>query len=261
MEPFAKQPFHLLAWYSAALTQNTNNVQINSVADPVYNSRNNNFILPYNLYCPWAAVVGTNATTARFVTGSLGIEGYPHLDQINRAAGEFPTNFGVADFRDWPLFLRSGEDLQATVGNNNGAGTDPAWLGAGVCIDPPVYPTPKVRPHWIRATFTSTLTVGTWSAATTLALEDVIAGGGYDIWGMKCICADASFARLILQGFVHRPGVPAVETAGLVAHPMFSGGLGWFGNFNQYSPPQIELVGHTAGAETGEVELLVTKAP
>lgn len=253
------EPYHLLAFYNAAATQNTNNVQAPAVSDPVYNSRGNNFIIPYDLKAMFAAAIGTNLTGARVVTASLALRGYPHFDLVNRAAATFQTAYGIADWRDFPLNLRGGEDLQLQSSNNNGAATDPFFGSLAICLQQPQFPNPPAGARWIRATMTQTLTVGTWAGLSGITFEDTIEGGGYDIWGLQAICPAGVFCRLGLQGFFHRPGVPVRSTAGIIDPNAFHGYLGYMGSFFQYSPPQAEILGSTAGAQTAEILLLTSK--
>lgn len=97
-----------------------------------------------------------------------------------------------------------------------------------------------------RATGTTTLVAGSWTA-TTLTLEKELAAGTYALVGFLAMSATGIAARVAIEGQVNRPGVPVLPGAEEDArdfHPdVIEDFIGYeMGRFTNETIPQVEFL-------------------
>lgn len=237
--------FHLLAFGSAAFDGSAGLTLLPGIAEQAFSrSAQNNFQIPnpLNLFMAYAGGVGI--TQARINTGSLRAKGFPQIAPLSAVEQQASTP-PMMDFRDYPLYLRKEEDFRIDVANG---GAQDTVVIAGVTPDTVNYNINLRDLRMLRFTITLTGAVLAWSAPGTVVFDDVLEGGIYEVFGLSVHHANAIAARLIFQSQFYRPGClgKAAVTAWLPT--MFLGGLGAWGEFNYYSPPQMEFLASAAGA-------------
>jgi len=92
----------------------------------------------------------------------------------------------------------------------------------------------------------------------TITLDQTLPFGRYGVIGMACVCDSAYAARLVFpQNTSMRPGVvPGTAIANYdYRQIMRAGRFGLLGTFDQTAPPQLEVLGEAAGAQTPAVYL------
>ena len=118
------------------------------------------------------------------------------------------------------------------------------WLGDGV--QQPV----AGNIHTLVATSAITQVTTAWTSGNIVLGQDLPVGR-YQIVGMRVRSTDAIFARLIFRGFPWRPGVPVVNALGDIDAKVFrQGRMGVWGEFEQTTPPALEILGGAAVAQT-----------
>lgn len=202
-------------------------------------------------------VMGINLTAARIdapsFRGLLTPEIYPCNPTADVRAIDKPAIYGR-----YGLEFVQGEGVSVQV-SRGGADAQPViaglWLGGGAS------PLPSGRVSTLVATAAPTLTVGTWVFAQ-LTLGQTLPAGRYAIVGMAVVCNDCTFARLVFPGEAYnRPGVLVQDVYGdqPTDDDFRMGGMGVFGEFEWNSPPSLEFLGDTAGAESAVVYLDIIK--
>lgn len=237
---------HVLAYHFTTLVAGITLGQIPAVPEQAFTiSGAGNFQVPWplNIIAGFAASVGL--TQARINTGSLRARGFPNLYPLSATILPAPP---VPLFHSefWPIHAAKEEDLRIDASTTAAIQDVVALLWVT-----PEAPNYNVPPSDIRALpFTAAITGAAfaWSAPGTLVLQDNIEGGVYDIYGMAVQQTTGIAARLILQGEFFRPGVLCQALLTGDQEPFFWGGMGRWGQFNTYSPPQLETFNSAAGA-------------
>jgi len=247
-------PMHLLMW-SGAKTDSTANEAAPAVADNVItrSANPNNYLMPWDGTILAGFALNDTITRARYVYPSMRNLGLPEIFPVT-ALAEPSADFQI--FRPgWqgPKFRRT-EELGAE--SSNGASTvDTIHIGA--LIGDQMVPLPAGKRFTVSGTAAQTLVANAWTSAA-IALDNVLPFGRYAVIGMAATCNDGIAARLIFPNALgYRPGVQVGET-NIITDYQQSGRYGeWgeWGRFEQTSPPQLEVLGGTAGAETPRVYL------
>lgn len=252
--------FHLVAFSDTVAAAGTLTA-LTPVPDPTVTIDGSNLNIPdkYNALMAAASLgaAGSNATQARLESPSLREVFFPSITPLGDAA-----NFGgfsfVYSLADSPLALKTNEGLQFKT---NGGGVGPlrqwglVWL-ADNAIQPAKGP-------WftMRATATIAGSLSAWTSGP-LAFDQSLPVGTYDIVGMRAEAATLIAARLIFigQSAVTRPGVPGLANEQSRELPQFRfGAPGVIGSFNSTTPPSLEILGGTGGAETVYLDLIGPK--
>lgn len=124
--------------------------------------------------------------------------------------------------------------------------------------DQPPAPVTGRKIYTARATGTTTLTVGQWTAVP-ITFDDSMPIGNIDVVGMRVFTAGVVAARIAFVGQWNRPGVLGVQSKSNLGHDMWRhGNLGVFGTFTVDTVPQIEVLSTSADtAETFELDIAV----
>jgi hypothetical protein len=107
-----------------------------------------------------------------------------------------------------------------------------------------------------RATGTTTLTLGQWTACP-ITFDDAMPIGTISVVGLRARSSNIIAARIAFVGQWNRPGALGVTTAKYTQSPVFrAGNLGVWGTFTVDSIPQIEVFSLAADtAETFELDI------
>lgn len=247
--------FHLLAYGSNSVDASAGNVQLNAIAEQVFNRANNSFQMPQSHYLLLASAAGLDLSRARLNTGSLRSRGFPQIFPVN-ITEEYPSRPGVMDLRPYPILLRDQEDVRVDITN---AAAGAANVGLWVSPTPPNLNINYRDVRAIRFTASVTAVDTGWSNPGTMSFEDTLEGGTYAVYGMVAQGANIIFARIIFQDQVLRPGCIGNIASGDIPSSIFMGGMGKWGQFSTYSPPQIETLETAAGASSIVGWLLTAK--
>lgn len=250
---------HTLAAFFESITNGATLTEVNGVADQSLTMDTSNRI---QVPGPWqllgATAIGADLTRVQFNAPSFRRmilpEVYPNDD-----TGNVPTVAQPCLWRDYgPKF--DAYDFFIPNVSRGGAGaanvTVLAWIG------PQFVPAPVGPTYTLVGTVTPTLTAGTWVLANPV-WDQQLPVGNYHVVGMYAVVNDATACRLVFPGGAQfRPGVLVNDGYGDITagDPFRFGRFGSFGKFAYNAMPQIEVLGHTAGAEAVTVGLDLIKA-
>jgi len=245
--------FHLLA-FGGNKTDSTANEIAPGVIDQGWTlNAQNRYIAQKKVKAFAATVMNDTITAARINAPSLRNLGLPEI---------YPTTVSNAPAASPAIAYwgANGPEIQATesfgLDTSNGASTVDK-IHAGLWVRDTFDPIPAGKRFTITGIATITLLLDNW-AAGTITLNQELPYGTYAVIGMACQCAASYLARLIFPGNSWwRPGCPVVTTYGQFdQRELFRNGLqGQFGQFQSTQPPQLEVIGNAAGAQTAEVFL------
>lgn len=250
-------PFHLLAYSvtgGAALTDG----DVTAPADQSFSRRNGHFIFsePYNLIAAWA--LGATITRARLNVPTINAVARHQIWPVE-VGTVVPARVYVQDMRTYPMPLPMNEEIAIEATN---AAAEQAT--AIMTIAPPGWNMnlPRgLQRLTVRATGAVTLTAFTWSALGAITFAENLRGGWFSVVGMQCFCAGMLAIRLVFprmeayNGRILRPGVLGQNAIANAPADWQMGGLGEFGRFHSFEPPQIECFGNAAGAAVQEIRL------
>lgn len=242
---------HLLA-YAGSVAQNASLAAVPAIVDQVLAQFTATTYTPEKkLRILRSYAMGDSISQIRFDSPLLRLIGPPQVQPIDVAVE--PSTLPPINKYDGNALFWQANDPLSMLCSRAGAGAANVyclhWLAPDMQqkIDGPTFA--------VRATYTATLTATSWVPAT-LTFDQSLPPGNYKIVGMSAICGDLLAARLILPNQVYRPGCLAQDLDSQWDWEWFRrGNFGDYGSFQSYSPPTIELMGHTAGAETGFVWL------
>lgn len=253
-------PVHQVAYSDTVAAQGTLTA-LTPVPDPTVNIDGSNLQIPdkYNMLLAAASLgqAGSGATQARLESPSLREVFFPSITPLGDAA-----NFGGFSFvyalPDSPLPLKTNEGLQFKT-NGGGAGPLRQW-GLAWLTDNAIQ---VAKGPWftMRATAAVAGSLSAW-ANGPLTFDQSLPVGNYDIIGMRCEAATLIAARLIFIGAsaITRPGVPGMANEQSRELPQFRfGNMGVYGTFNSTTPPSLEVLGGTGGAQVVYLDLVGPK--
>src|SRR5882724_686189 len=149
-----------------------------------------------------------------------------------------------------PLALQPLEPLDVFI-QNGAAVMNRAFLW--MCDGPPKPVAGKI--YTIRATASITLTTATWQNGI-LTFGQTLPAGHYQVVGMRVVGANAIAARLFFVGGSWRRGVPCVTVDDDNEWPDFRFGFtGVWGEFDNTTPPSLDVMGITDTAQSLELDL------
>lgn len=245
--------FHLMA-FSADLVDSTADQTLTAVADAGWAVNvNGRYIAPFDVQLIGAAVTNDAITRARINSPGLRDLGLPEISPLNVAAAfAAPMPISLWDSAGPRIRMNDEFGIDATIGAATDEVADGCILARKVKL--PVPPGERVT---IRGTAAQTLVAGAWTIAN-ITFDQQPPVGRYAVIGMQAVCNDASFARLVFpEDQTMRPGAPVGATIAAFNPSLWNrfGNIGEWGRFNSVQLPQLEVFGHTAGAETPAVIL------
>lgn len=199
---------------------------------------------PWQLFA--AAVVGINLQNARINAPSLRSfilpEIYPTIPAAAIPSGKGPIILG----KNGPRFASQ----EYAIVEISRAGADAQPVTWGMWIGPDITPAAAGQPFCAVATATITLVAGSWVLGS-LAFNQTLPAGRYQVVGMGVTAATSAFARLVFPGLSqYRPGVMVQVAYGDFpwTDDFHYGKMGSMGEFVHNAPPSIEVLGLSAGA-------------
>lgn len=249
--------FHTLAYSltgGAALADG----DVTAPADQSFTRRNGHFIFSeaYNLIAAW--VLGATITRARFNVPTLNAVARHQFWPVE-VGTVVPARVYIQDLRDYPLALPINEEIAIEATN---AAAEQATAILTVATPDWNRNLPRgIQRLVVRATGAVALTAFTWSALGAIAFAENLRGGWYAVVGMQCFCPNMLAVRLVFprvtayNGRILRPGVLGQNAIANAPADWQMGGLGEFGRFHSFEPPQIECFGIAAGAAVQEIRL------
>lgn len=240
--------FNLVALF-ANVAQNAALTNLTPVTDPLVTVQNSRFIFPTTVEIGCILCNVPDGSRARINTPQFRSIALPEIYPIKITA-ENGTNPPVQGPMWGTLRVPQNDEFGIDVSR---AGAGAADCFAGLWYAPGKTPAPGGPVITMRATSTIVLTVGTWVAGN-LTFDQSLPYGRYAVVGMQAIGGDAMFARLAFPGQTqYRPGVANCEAYGDYPNPQLwrMGNFGLFGVFDSTAQPLIEVMGHTAGSESG----------
>jgi hypothetical protein len=152
-----------------------------------------------------------------------------------------------------PLQLAELEPLDVFVQNGaNVMNRAILWLADG-----PVKPI-SGKIYTVRCTASITLATATW-ANGALTFQQTLPAGHYQLVGSRVWSANSVAARYFFVGGAWRPGVPTENTEDNNEWPDFRlGNTGVWGEFDNVTPPSIDILGVTDSAEVVFLDLIKT---
>ncbi len=252
--------FHLLA-NSAALGVAAANAEIAAVADQEFASPNNRFIFTEDYELFGAYYVAASATDLRLNMPTVNGIARHHVSPLQRNA-TIPSLPEVVDYRRDPIKLPVKESLVWEGSNNLGLLTEVSTVFSFIRPLGEVFTQPRgLQSLTVAATYTLTTTIGAWTGPGNLTFAEQLKGGWYSVVGVQGIEANILAMRLIFnRPFFHkgrklRPGWLGTNALGNVSQRDFAKGLGEWGRFHTFEPPQIDVFAIDAAAHTGDLSI------
>lgn len=247
------------AVYSESLAQVTNS-DVNAAADEVITRRNSHLIFtePFNLGAVYGA--SSTLTRARFGNAALQQKGIPNLWPLGRS-DTIESRPVLMDLMNRPMELPQNEELTIEA-TTDAAGPVIANFVLHLLKPSFTFNFPSFRERLlVRAT--SAVTAGSasaWTALADLTFERDLLNGVYAVVGAAVVAANAIAFRfrfpdvLPADGKQLRPGGLVTNAVGDYPWGPQFGGLGEWGRFHTFTPPELQVFDDTAGG-TYEVRL------
>lgn len=171
----------------------------------------------------------------------------------------FQNNAGVLADTQVNFFPGSPRDLEADENVNFLVNTDDAAVqdhtAAIFLADGPIKPVDG-KMFTVRATAAIAQAVSVWTLGV-LTFQQRLPVENYDVVGMRIQAASGFLGRLVFPGQGARPGTTVYPTGNLGEINRFRyGGMGVWGTFNINQPPQLEMIGGAAVAQTVYLDLI-----
>jgi len=145
----------------------------------------------------------------------------------------------VMDFKRHPRILDVDEILQTIIDSNTSAAAF-QWLLLLLGDGSPTVPSGEILK--VRATGSTTVTARAWSTVI-VTFTDTLPIGRYQVVGLRAQGASMIAARFVFKPGTWRPGCIASDSQTTMDVPMFRNGeLGVWGEFQQVTPPDIEVL-------------------
>lgn len=248
-----EQPYHLLAYYTAALAANASNVSLNTVTDQQWTFDTTGYFMPDNLKLWSVYAANDDLVSLRVNQPSLREPFLPYVEPFSLTLA--PANTPpVAKMFESGVDLRINEFLRLDASKGAALAapaTALAWVGR----------TRRAIPPGPRRTarFASSVTVaaGTWSLGN-FTFADTLPDGKFAIVGLSVYGGNVLAARLAFTGGGWRPGTLAQQVQGEWTPPAFARDeLGFMGTFLNTIQPNIEYFGLGAGtSQIGYMDLV-----
>ena len=150
-----------------------------------------------------------------------------------------------------PLPLKPAEPLDVLI-QNGAAVMNRAFLHF---CDGPVAP---VKGLILPIRFTTSITLATASWVNgAITFSTALPAGNYQVVGLRMWSANGVYARLFFKGSTWRPGAPMLNTEDNNEWPDFRfGNYGVWDQFNNVTPPSVDLMGITDTAQVGYLDLI-----
>lgn len=241
--------------FSGAKTDSTANEAAPAIADLTMTrtANGNQYLSPVDASVIAAIALNDTITRARLNYPSMRDLGLPEIFPLN-ALAEPSADFDLCVWGWNGPKIKKTEEIGAD--SSNGASTVDT-IHIGVWIGDAFTPIPPGRRFTVRGTATQTLVASAWTSAP-ITLDQTLPFGRYAVIGAQVTCNDGVLSRLAFNNNLQwRPGFPVGETIAILdpRQTFRAGQFGLLGTFEQTAPPQLEILGGTAGAETPAIIL------
>jgi len=147
-----------------------------------------------------------------------------------------------------PLPLESNEGMEVIVTDSAGVATVNTTVGVWLCDG--IVTSIAGEIFHVRATATIVEVVNTW-VNTEIDFDQTLPVGRYQIVGARCWIDDGVLFRFVPIGEAHRPGGLCSGGVDRVDHRLQrNGGLGAWCEFDQITPPSVEILANEGAAGT-----------
>jgi len=247
-------PFHTIGYETSASQSSL--TAITPIPDGTMAISGNDFRVPtgLNFVVCAAAIINSATATLRAQIQAPSLRSILNFDisPINNGLvfGSLPRLN-----RLWtsPLQLQPLEPLDLFV-QNGAAVMNRAFLWLADKAVTPV--TGKV--FTVRCTAAASLGTASW-VNSTLTFQQTLPAGHYQVVGMRVWSANSCAARLFFVGGTWRPGVPTLNAEDNNEWNDFRfGNVGVFGEFDNTTPPSIDVMGITDTAQVVLLDLIKT---
>lgn len=256
--------FHLVA-YGASLAAGPN-LDMAASNDGILGTRNSHLICtePFDLIAAYG--IGALITRVRFNNAQLTQKFIPHVWPLDVSA-TVPDIPAVMDLRTRPLRMPINEEIILEA-SNSGAG--PTQTNTFLWMAPPGFSPSNIPSGELVGHIRGTVVIAAgaenaWGTPVNVSWERDPLNGVYAVLACEIVAADALAFRIVFPDMVtsrgkqYRPGGLIQQTASLdpwLPQRGANGGLGEWGRFHTFTPPQIQLYGDAAGG-TYEVRMLL----
>lgn len=246
--------FHLAAYFRN-IDMAGADTYLNAVADNALFTSGFDVRVPPNLTSLWAEMLTSVAATKNYWR----VESPSMRALVNQDGGVF--NGAVTGMTDtywqmhqWdPRTLIEAESVNILVNSDDAGAQD--FYGLILLGDGPAQAAGG-KILTVRATATIAQASGVWVNGQ-LTFTQKLPVADYQVVGMRCVAASGIAARLVFPGQPWRPGCNVSSAATIVETNRFRyGNLGIWGQFDINQPPQLEMLGGAAAAQTVYLDLL-----
>lgn len=214
---------------------------VTPVQDRAYQVQGNRFFFPERRTIIGQFVAGVALTIAQLDSATLLLNGRPN---IYPPAGAAPN--ATMSALDWkgPNGVSvpglEGLGLLMTIGGvANSAMYGALWHTGGTVATPPG----EIRT--VHATAASVGALGVWGTVSALTFDTTLSRGRYAVVGMAAVGANLLLGRLVFPNQVDCPGCLCADAFTEYQLPYFrNGSIGQWGTFDNYNPPQLEVLGY-----------------
>lgn len=247
-------PLHTIA-FGQAVNPAGAYTQVNAVQDPTINTSGAYAYIPAGvnqLVGAACCISNASAAFARFTSPSLRALLDLNIRPVN--SGLVPEDpVKMLNMFDTPLPLAVNEGLEFDVKTTPGASVEHygvAWLA-----DAALKPTTGaiLSTH---CTAAASLSANKW-VNSNLTFDETLPAGNYQVVGLRCESPNGVAARLVFVGGAWRPGVLCVDDEDAL-DPWWCrfGGMGVLGQFNNTTPPTIDVLGITDTSQDVWLDLI-----
>lgn len=241
--------------YAGAKTDSTANEAAPAVADAslTRTANANQYLMPADLMVVAAWALNDTITRARLNYPSYRDLGLPEIYPLV-ATAVFSASYGISKWGVNGPRVKKTEELG--VDTSNGASTVDQ-VGVGLALMDRIDPIPAGRRFTVRGTAAQTLVANAYTLGT-ITLDQTLPFGRYGVIGLQVTCANGFLGRLVFPSTPQwRPGCPVSNTIAVLEFEQSfrQGEFGLLGTFDQTAPPQLEILGLVAGAQTPAIIL------
>ena len=247
--------WHLVA-YSGTLQAPLALTQVPAVTDQLLRVNNNNYVMRFASDIPFIHAMGVAMIRARAVAPSWRGITLPEIRPYDTTL--VPSDDpNICDLRNRPLQVPATEELEIQV-SEGGVALDRTTVLVALSMGRKA-PVRSGRVYTLRGASTTAAVAGAWTGIT-VAFDDDLPNGSYDVVGLSHQSANGIAARLNFDNQEERPGFPSITALG--NRPWAAnhdGSMGVLGNFTAWAFPQVEVFCNAADA-AHEIYLDVMRA-
>lgn len=236
---------HLLsAFYGAAIASGAADIIVPAVQDQAMPTQNSRIFPPSNRQLLSAFGGGTALALLKLDSASLLLNGRPLIYPLDSgtAGGSQP---GYIDYGDRGITLPGREQIGLLASRAVATAAD---VYGFLWHTERFAPAPVAPTKTIHATSAVAFANGTWTLGN-ITFDTALSEGRWMVIGMACDGANLLGARLVFPGSPERPGVLATTAVSEYVYPNWRmGKAGVYGTFQNYNPPQVEMLGTGTGS-------------